>query len=260
MSFTMGMPKVVFCFKPTPAAVLLLLATSASGAALCDSVVDLIFQRQEAVAGQVHDFGYSADYRYVEEDLRGGRRSEVACTRRVHMMGFEHQRHDFLSVAVNGRRLYGKEMQREIRDLKSKGLVARKSRMPFLPETRDEFTYQVLGSESWQGREAWSVGFEPKARNDRTVRGKALVLKQSGDIVRLDFAPARLPFVVDSMGLRLDYEPHGELWLPSRFRLDLSLRLAVFRRTLLDRHISIDDIYTDYKFNNGLTERFFEEE
>jgi hypothetical protein len=232
----------------------------ARGNVLRDSVVGLIFQRQAGVAGQIHDLGYSACYRYVEEDLRSGRRSEVACTRRVHMMGFEHQRHDFQSVAVNGKQLRGEEMQQEIRDLKSKGLVARKSRMPFLPETRNEFTYRVLGSESWRGREVWSVGFEPKVRNDRTVRGKALVLKQGGDIVRLDFAPARLPFVVDSMSLRLDYESHGDLWLPSRFRLDLSLRLALFRRTLLDRHISIDDSYSDYRFNSGLTERFFEEE
>jgi hypothetical protein len=237
-----------------------LAATAASGGPLCDSVVELVFRRQAAMAARIHDLGYFADYRYVEEDFRAGSRSEVACTRRVWMMGFGRQRHDFETVTLNGLLLAGTEMDREIRDLKSKGLVTRESRMPFLLETRREFTYTLSGVRSWQGRDAWVVSFEPRVRTDRTVRGRALVLRETGDVIRMEFKPARLPFVVDSMAIVLDYAPHDDLWLPMSLRLDLSLRLAVFRRTLLDRHISIDDNYSDYKFNSGLTERFFEGE
>lgn len=259
-SFTMEVSKVMFRAKLSSAAILVPLATAASGGPLCDSVVELVFRRRTEMAARIQDLGYFADYRYVEEDLRAGSRSEVACTRRVWMMGFGRQRHDFETVTLNGRPLAGAEMDREVRDLRRKGLVTRESRMPFFVETRREFTYSLSGVRQWQGRDAWVVSFEPRVRNERTVRGRAIVLEETGDIVRMEFTPARMPFVVDSIALVLDYAPHDDLWLPASFRLDLMLRLTVFRRTLLDRHISIDDRYSDYKFNNGLTERFFEGE
>jgi hypothetical protein len=209
-------------------------------------LVDSVFARQAWVAARVCSLSYRAEYRYVEEDRRSGRRQELRCTRRVSMAGYENQRHDFERVLRDGRELSGEEMQRAIRDLESKGLVAGKTRMPFLVETRAEYRYRLLGGRLLGGRPVWLLGFEPVRASDRHVRGRAFILADNWDIARLEFRPARVPFVVKEMELALDYEPVGEYWLPVRFRFELELWLHVVAR-LLDRHITIEDDYSDFR-------------
>lgn len=212
------------------------------------AVVDSVFARQAAVAAQVCSLSYHAEYRYLEENYRDRRRLDLRCSRRVYMHGYGEQRHEFERVVVDGRELRGAEMQRELHDLESKGLIVSKTRMPFMLETRNEYRYRALGTERVQGRDVWVVGFEPVRPSGRTVRGRGYFLRQGWDAVRIEFVPARLPFVVRDMALALDYGRVGEYWMPERFTLDLDLRLD-FLVTMLDRHIEIEDIYSDYRLN-----------
>jgi hypothetical protein len=224
---------------------LLLLLVAAQPAS---DVVERVFERQAAVAAQICSVSYHAEYRYTETNHKDNRRQDVRCSRRVTMRGFENQRHDFQRVSVNGRELRGAEMDREIADLKSKGLVAGSARMPFLVETRGDYRYRLLGTTAAGGNECWIVGFEPVRPSSKTVRGRSFVLKSSADIVRTEFRPAQVPFVVREIGMTLDYARFGEFWLPSGFRFDMDLRLH-FLVTMLDRHIAIEDSYSDYRIN-----------
>jgi hypothetical protein len=227
----------------SPLLLLLLVAAQPAG-----DVVERVFARQAAVAAQVCSVSYHAEYRYTETNHKDNRRQDVRCSRRVWMRGYENQRHDFQRVSVNGRELRGAEMDREIADLRSKGLVSRSARMPFLVETRGDYRYRLLGTAAAAGQDCWIVGFEPVRPSAKTVRGRSFVLKSSADIVRTEFRPAQVPFVVREMALCLDYGRFGEFWLPTRFTLDLDLRLR-FLVTMLDRHIEIEDIYSDYRIN-----------
>lgn len=221
-----------------------------------DSVVDAIFARQSEMARAITDVSYDGNYTYIEQDNRAGSIRETRCLRRVYMKGFSRQRFDVRWVRTDGRELHGRELRRAVKELASRGAVAGNTRMPFMIETRDEYDYILQGETDWQGRPAWLVEFEPRKKTDRHIRGTATVLKENATVVRLDFRPVRLPFVVPHMRLVLDYGLVQDYWLPLRFTMDMDLKLKVFV-SVLDRHIEIEDVYTDHLFNAGLDDAFF---
>ncbi len=223
-----------------------------------ESVSQAVSCRQQVLSERIRDISYNADYRYTETDLRQGRSRQVNCLRRVSMKGYERQRHDILSVKVDGHKLLGRQLEREVNDLRSKGLVAGNTRMPLMLETKDEYRYSLLGTDSFPDMPVWVLGFEPRQKSSRHVRGRALVLKDSFDIVGMQFAPARVPFVVRDIGMTLDYERVQNVWLPVRFRMMLDLRFKVIL-TMLDRHIEIEDRYSNYRLNSGFDDSLFRE-
>jgi len=235
----------------------MLLVLFAAGDA--NTVVDGIFRRQAARDAQVACVSYRGRLRYTETDLRSGDAKQVECERLITMCGLAQQRHEFEDVWVNGRRLAGAEREREIQRLRSRGLVARDTRLPFFLETRREYDYRVSGPDTWQGMPIWYVEFTPVHPSDRYISGFARVLVDSLDVVSLEFVPCRLPFVVTASRMTLDYAPvHGH-WLPVHLRMDMNLRLAVVVE-LMRRHIRVEDDYWDYRLNSDPTARSEDDE
>ncbi|MEO0086222.1 MAG: hypothetical protein ABIK37_06270 [candidate division WOR-3 bacterium] len=222
---------------------LLLLSLAATAG---PGIVDSIFLRQATVARELAGVEYLARFSFVETDLRAGTASSVNCLRRVRMRRYVDQTYEFLSASVDGRQVLGREKDRVCRDLVRRGFVARNTLMPFFLESRPEYNYSVTGRFRWQGQEVWAVRFEPRRATDRHVRGFAYALAATLDIVRIEFIPARLPFVVTDARLTLDYGQVQGYWLPERFELDMDLRLAVVVE-VMRRHIRITDNYTDYR-------------
>jgi hypothetical protein len=225
----------------------LVLALAAVGE---DSVVDRVFERLADKDRRIAGVSYRASYLYEEQDLKAGSASETRCTRRVSWGRGGRQEYEFVSVSAGGRELRGRARERAIADLRRKGMMATNSRMPFFLDTRKEYRYTVVASGNCHGLDAWIVGFEPRSPSERTVRGRAWVLKDSFDVVRMDFLPARLPFVVTDASMVLDYGRVGGFWAPVRFDLSIDLRLKVFVE-LMRRRIIIEDVYSDYRFNTG---------
>jgi hypothetical protein len=213
-----------------------------------DAVIDRVFERLKDKDNRIAGVSYHALYRYEEQDLRAGTTSIVGCTRRVSWTRGGKQEHEFLAVSAGERELHGKERERAIVDLRRKGLMATDSRMPFFLQTREDYRYTVIASGTCHGRDAWIVGFEPRSPSEKTVRGRAWVLKDSFDVVRLDFLPARLPFVVTDASMVLDYDIVDGFWAPVRFDLRIDLRLKVIFE-LMRRRIIIEDVYSGHRFN-----------
>jgi hypothetical protein len=218
------------------------------------TVVDRIFERVAQKDSLIAGVSYHAVYRYEEQDLKSGKTSVLGCTRRVKWeRGGRRQQHDFITVSSNGRELAGRERERGIADLRRKGLMASDSRMPFFADTREDYDYEVVGPDTCHGRDVWIVGFEPRSPSDKTVRGRAWVLKDSFDVVRMSFLPARLPFVVTDASMILDYGPVNGIWVPVRFDMSMDLRLK-FLVELMRRRIIIEDLYSDHKISLGAGE------
>lgn len=241
-----------------PLAALVLVHALATDPQACrgDSVVAAVIARRAEMAPAIADLSYDGEYRYVEQDRRAGTTRETLCRRRVYRQGAGRQRYDFLSVSVDGRELRGRELQRAVEDLASKGAVDGDTRMPFEPGARDEYRYELLGDTQHQGQPAWVIGFEPRHASDRVVRGHGVVLKQGAEIARIEFTPARVPFVVRDMRLVLEYAPVQGYWVPVQLTMDLDLRLRALV-SVLDRHVHVDDVYTRHRFNAGLDDAFF---
>jgi hypothetical protein len=212
-----------------------------------DSVIDRVFERLEEKDRRIAGVSYHAEYRYEEHDLKAGKASILGCTRRVSWGRGGEQEHEFITVSADGRELEGRERERAIVDLRRKGLMATDSRMPFFLETREEYDYTVIAPGTCHGRDVWVIGFEPRAPSDKTVRGRAWVLKDSFDVVRMRFLPARLPFVVTDASMVLDYDRVSGFWAPVRFDMSMDLRLK-FLIELMRRRIVIEDVYSDHRF------------
>lgn len=211
-----------------------------------DGFIDSIFIRQAQVARELAAVEYLADFTLIETDLRTGSANTTGCRRRVWMSRYESQQYEFLTASLDGREVHGREKDRVCQELVRRGLVARNALMPFFLESRSEYTYSVAGRHRWHGDDVWAVRFEPRRATDRHVRGFAYVLTTTCDVVRIEFIPARLPFVVTAARLTLDYRPVRGYWLPQQFTLDMDLRLAIFVE-VMRRHIHIEDHYCDYR-------------
>jgi len=216
-----------------------------------NTVIDRVFERVAEKDLRIGGVSYHAVYRYEEQDLKAGKTSTLGCTRRVTWeRGGRRQQHEFLTVSSNGRELAGRERERATADLRRKGLMASDSRMPFFTDTREEYDYEVITSGTCHDRDVWVVGFEPKSPSGKTVRGRVWVLKDSFDVVRMSFLPARLPFVVTDAGMVLDYGLVDGIWVPVRFDMSMDLKLK-FLVELMRRRIIIEDVYSDHLFNIG---------
>jgi hypothetical protein len=226
--------------------VLLLLAFASNGEG---TVIDRVFDRLAEKDRRIAGVNYFAVYRYEEQDLKTGKTGVLGCTRRVTWeRGGRRQEHEFLTVSSNGRELAGRERERGIADLRRKGLMATDSRMPFFTDTREDYDYEVIASGTCHGHDVWIVGFEPRSPSGRTVRGRAWVLKDSFDVVRMSFLPARLPFVVTDASMVLDYGLADGIWVPVRFDMSMDLKLKVLVE-LMRRRIVIEDVYSDHVFS-----------
>ena len=128
--------------------------------------------------------------------------------------------------------------------------MATDSKMPFFIETREDYRYTVIASGTCHGQDVWTIRFEPISPSEKTVHGQVWVLKDSFDVVRMEFLPARLPFVVTDANMVLDYGLVDGIWVPVRFDMSMDIRLK-FIVELMRRRITIEDVYSEHRFNTG---------
>jgi len=215
-----------------------------------DAVVDGIFRHQAIRDSTIASVSYRGRLSYTETDLRSSGVAQVECERLITMPRVGEQSYELVDVRVDGQRLEGAAREREAGRLHSRGLVALETRMPFFPETREEYSYRVSGPDTWEGMQVWHVEFIPTRPTRRHIRGFARVLDGSFDVVSMEFVPCRLPFVVTAVRMKLDYALVHGYWLPVRFQMDMDLRLAVVVE-LMRRHIRVEDHYWGHQLNSA---------
>lgn len=233
------------------------LVSTATADSRPDELVATVFRRQAQLAAAHADATHLAEYRYEEFDAQGRLLQSETCTRRVYTKGFGRQYTEFLGVAVNCQELEGRSREAQIRALKQKGLAQDEAEMPFRLGTRDAYEYELLGEDTCLGRETWMVGFEPKRKTRRTVIGRAWVEQRAFDVLRLEFRPARLPWVCRNTRMVLHYSEQQGHMLPCRFEMDMDVVVKVIV-TFAQRKIRVEDRFSAYRFNLGLPDSLFD--
>ena len=226
----------------------LLITIAASSFAAGDAVLDGVFCRQDSLDAQTGLVQFRAHLCYTESNLRSGHVKFVECDRLVSVPRFDEQKHEYGDVWVDGKKLGGRRREREIRSLRSKSKHAQQTLMPFFPETRDEYEYQVTRQDTWRGLDVWVIEFAPVRETGRHITGSARVTDDTFDIVSLEFTPSDLPFLVTNARMELHFEPTGGRWLPASFEMDMGLRLVIFIE-LMRMNVRVEEIYSDYSFN-----------
>lgn len=209
-------------------------------------VVEKVLHRQRQVQERLSGVVYRASFVYREFDFKTGEVNSISGARRVEMRRYGDAQEDFLWVSVNGQALAGRQMERVCQGLIRKGLFARKTRMPFFPETQGEYRYEMCGEKYWEGESVSIVRFTPRKPDGVHISGVAYVRPSTGDVRHLEFVPAHLPVVVTDAMLTLDYDWVEGYLLPKRFRLRMDLRID-FIIEMMSRRIEIEEIYDDYR-------------
>ena len=222
-----------------------------------DIILDNIFLKQEMMAKEISDAIYETKYTYLETRADGKIEKQMTALRKVYMKEFEKQKHEFLEMTINNRKLNPFEMEKNINEWRKQEKMIKNTKMPFDLQFRKYYNYYLTDDDSCYGNDVWKIEFKPKRKRAGYVQGFVYVSKQDTNIVQLHFVPIRLPFVLRNFQIILDYSNQNGFWLPSNFSMETDIIVKIII-TLYHRHISIKEEYNNYQFNNGLDDDFFE--
>jgi hypothetical protein len=233
---------------------------SVAGATSLDSIIDAVFAQQSRMEQEISTASFYARYRYVEMNDAGETTKTVDADRRDYLQDSQPPEHEFIWITVNGRTLDSSQMKGEIKNWQSQQHYVEMTKLPFAPALRDKYNYSLLGDTLWHDANVWKIGFAPKQSGGGYGHGTALVAQQDANIVELEFLPVGLPFILQDMKLVFNYaevkpdapgagsaEQEG-YWLPATFHLSMRIVLKAIV-TIVSKSLTIDEEYSDYKFN-----------
>lgn len=222
-----------------------------------DFILDNIFLKQEMMEKEISDAIFETKYTYLETRADGKIEKQMTALRKVYMKEFEKQKHEFLEMTINNRKLDSVEMEKNIKEWRKQEKMIKNTKMPFDLRFRKYYNYYLSEDDSCNFNDIWKIEFKPKRKRTGCVQGFVYVSKHDTNIVQLHFAPIRLPFVLRNFHIIMNYSNQNGFWLPEKFSMETDVIVKIII-TLYYRHISIKEEYDNYRFNNGLKDDFFE--
>ncbi len=224
-----------------------------------NQILESVKAQQTRIEEEIEDAIFSAESLYRERKGDGELKKEVITRRRVYVKRGNKRHEEYLSMIVNGRELHGREMEEELKDWRKNAERQQETKIPLTPEAEGAYDYHLIGSGTWDGMDVWVIGFEARQKDDGYVNGKGYISKDNFNIVRAEFAPAKMPRVIKDMEMSLTYSEVQGYWMPVKFEMDMKIKVS-FIIDMFYRHIKIEDEYSQYKFNNKLDDSIFESE
>ena len=212
--------------------------------------------QQSKLINNVQDAVFMANAVYSETKSDGKVKKEVIAQRRIYMKRQGKLHEEYLSMIVNGNELDGKEKKKAIKDWQKKSRMS-ETKMPFSIEGNGAYDYSLIGNEIRNGIPVWVLGFTAKKKDDGYIDGKVYISKDGYNITYIEFAPSKIPSVIKDMKLSLTYSDIQGYWLPVKFELDMKIKVK-FVIDMFFRQIRVEDIYSEYKLNNQLSDSIFE--
>jgi hypothetical protein len=222
-----------------------------------DIILDNIFLKQEMMVKEISDAIFETKYHYLETRANGKIEKSISALRKVYMKEFEKQKHEFLEMTLNNRKLNPAEMEKNINEWRKQEKMIKNTKMPFDLRFRKYYNYYLSKADSSYMSDVWKIEFKPKRKRAGYVQGFVYISKQDTNIVQLHFIPIRLPFVLRNFQIIINYSNQNSFWLPGNFSMETDVIVKIII-TLYHRHISIKEEYSNYQFNNGLNDDFFE--
>ncbi|HYG98492.1 MAG TPA: outer membrane lipoprotein-sorting protein [Terriglobales bacterium] len=131
----------------------------------------------------------------------------------------------FTVVSESGSKLLLNRVLRKLIESESEASDGRNRRDVKL--TPDNYKFQLLGTESLDGRSCYVLLVEPKKGNKYLYKGKVWVDAQDFAVAQISATPAKNPsFWISSVQIEHRNEKHGEMWLPRSNRSTSKVRLG----------------------------------
>jgi hypothetical protein len=237
-----GMPLLLFF-------VLILNAGYAAGAdAGLDAILEGIHAWYASQLAEMPDMVYLARSVYRELNKEGETVEEIIALRRIHTQDSDQEQERYIAMTKNGRDLDEQEMKAEIRRWQQMGKRRGSTKMPFDPAWEDAYNFTLAGTDTLDERNVWRIVFEAKKDAEDYVDGTAYVRQDNFHILRLEATSSKLPSVIKKMDRVYIYTNVDGYVLPAVFEMELHVKVK-FIMTFADKHIVIEDHYSDYRFD-----------
>ena len=228
-----------------------------------ETIVREIQRAEEARESALRDMVYTANTRVIEwEDVsRRTVKSETLSVRTVYVREPDEIRNEYLSMTVDGRKLSKKEMERELAKQQrgGRGDGNGEFQSPFSAEASALYDFELRGPDRFEGQAVWAVEFTPKEPGENLYNGTALVSREDFQPVYVEITPAELPRVLEEFAMSIRFASVDGFQLPAVFSMDMRVRVSLLI-TLADRTLSIEDRYSDYSLNAGLSDDIFSDQ
>lgn len=231
--------------------ILMLYAGHAAGDdAGLDVILDGIHSWYASQLAEMPDMVYLARSVYRELSKEGETVEEIIALRRIHTHGSDQDQEHYIAMSKNGRDLNEQEMKAEIQRWQKMGKRRGSTKMPFDPAWEDAYNFTLAGTDTVNNRSVWRIAFEAKKDADDYIDGTAYVRQDNFHILRLEAISSKLPSVIKKMDRVYTYTSVDGYVLPATFEMELHVKVK-FIITFADKHIVIEDHYSDYRFDTG---------
>ncbi len=147
-----------------------------------------------------------------------------------------------------------KRMKKEEKEKKSKNAKKEKFFM-FGEEMADIYTFNLLGDDIFNDIPVWVIDFKANEENEEDMNGNAFISKETFDIIRIELSPSKNPSKVKEMSSIVIFNKMDGYWTIEQIEMDVRVGFLF----VINKHIIILSTFSDYQFNTGLEDSFFEE-
>lgn len=173
-----------------------------------DQVIAKMREGDEQRQAALH--GYTAVRRYVLDNRRHHKRAEML----VQMRCLEDGSKQFKTISASG--WSGARSHVFPRLLEGEREASLPDRRPRSRITPDNYSFDMVGMESVNGRPAYVIAISPKTENKYLVRGRIWVDLEDYAIVKIEGSPAKSPsFWIKSVHFVHLYQKTGSFWFPA---------------------------------------------
>ncbi len=215
-----------------------------------DAILEGIHTWYASQLAGMPDMAYLARSIYRELNKEGETVEEIIALRRIHTHGSDQDQEHYIAMNKNGRDLDEQEIKAEVQRWQKMGKRRGSTKMPFDPAWEDAYSFTLAGADTLDNRNVWRIAFEAKKDTDDFIDGTAFVRQDNFHILRLEATSSKLPPVIKKMDRVYTYTDIDGYVVPAAFEMELHVKVK-FIITFADKHIVIEDHYSDYRFDNN---------
>jgi len=128
--------------------------------------------------------------------------------------------------------------------------------LPFYPEHRGNYEFNLIGTETKQDRDCYLVEARSLIEDENLLEGYYWIEMENYNLAYTEFHPAKLPGPIKQLDMQMTYAPvSGDYWLMERFYMYGRGKVAIF----IKFYFEVEELYSDYRINTGLADDIFKE-
>lgn len=218
-----------------------------------DNILNTTFQKQDEMSRLIKDAAFQGDFSYVETDSKGDTTKTINAKRYIYYKENNIQKTEYLSMSIDGRALSPEEIKKQTRDNQHDYAT----RLPFDKRYRGHYQFGYIQDTVINNLEVWQIKFTPTKKRKNDIEGFAYISKIDTNIVRYQFQPIGLPFVVKGIKIFLDFAQQQNFYLPEKFSLKMELDVKIIF-SFYHKYIAMQELYSNYQLNIIQTDSLFD--